>query len=568
MLNTTILQLFISHSLGSPLLTPSGSMHISKSSFSFFSSNLLYSHYSTSIAHTKFLNFLSTAIKIINFDRKYNNEVINSRIEVKDDSLHIYFCLFSKCVGIAGGGGGAIFISGGTIEVNFTGFQSCHVSYDRSLGGAIYSDSNSVIFNGLCLDNCYASDYGQSIYLLDSESHLEFITITQCGIGSTSSFVSEVVSVSGTTSIRNLNSTGNSVKIHAAGICYTKTTSVCSLQIIYSSFVGDTGNSIIDVSSGADDTISFTNFVSNIPNRADATCALIFIYGLNTQPIFNQCYFKLNSFLKIADEKINHNSIRFVNCYSDTQNWGDATLSNCLITLAPTHNNPFYSEGICDGNFQIPVITPSSGITTSNSNEPIINSTIPEATVITSLYPLPTNTPQSTFNLVCPECQPKKKDVGKTVATAFSIIEAILIIILIISIVLLSLYVLDLEKKISHPEDQNDNNEEDGNQFTIDQDGEVDDLNANNNDNQEQNDDTKTKVAFVATPHMPSSDSSPSGARRRHHEQVLTPQVPRKKRRRLPPPQQQDQINERSPLIEERKKLRIVFSSSTDSDAE
>lgn len=556
MLNTTILQLLISHSLGSPFLTPSSTIQISKSSFSFFSSNFLYSRYSSSVTKSKFFNFLSSAIKINGVDRFYAGEFINSRVEVKELYLHVNVCVFQNCVASAGGGGGAIFISGGTIEVNHTGFQNCHASYERSNGGAIYTDSNLVILNGLCADNCYSLESGQSFYLLDSDSHLEFITISRCGLESPSPFAAETISVSGKTNIQNLNSTSNLAKLNAAGICCTKTTSAYNLQIIYSSFVGNTGNSVVDISAELDDTISYTNFVSNVASQVDSTTALIFSYGFGTKPIFSQCVFKSNTYLKLVDKKVVNNEIRFINCFSDADNWGDATLSNCIVSNEPTINNVFYKDGVCDGRFQIPVQTPN-GAQPGNPDQPVV----PDTTIITSLFPLASPTASYILNYITTN----KKDAGKIVAIVFCVLEALLIIILIIAIILLIMYYRTMLNKARNQKDE-EKKEEDENQFTIvDEEEEVNDLNTSNED---QN--TKNKTAFVPTPHMPSSESSPSGARRiqREREKVLTPQIPRKKRRRHQQTNQNDQINEHSPLIEERKKLRIVFSSSTDSDVE
>lgn len=562
MLNTTILQLLLSHSLKGPLLTPFSSIHISKSSFSFFSSHLLYSHFASSISQSSFSNFLSTAIKITKLDRIYERQVINSRIEVKDDRLQIIFCLFQDFRTTSGGGGGAVFISGGILVVNFTGFQNCQVLLERSPGGAVFADSNSIVFNGVCSDSCSTSDYAQSFYLLDSDSNLEYITITRCGIQSTSSFSSETILTSGAINIQNLNSTGNSVKKNAAGIFCSKNKKNSNFRVIYSSFVGNIGNSIFDISSELGDTISFTNFISNTANTEGIEVkSIISSYGINTKPTFNQCIFQSNTFPSIADGKTSNNIVSFSNCYSDNQNWGNATLSNCAITVTATFNNIFYSDGICNGNFQLPtastiftqpVITqPISSLPSNNTNS---SDTEPEATVITSLYPLATATP-----FVCPECSvisSKKKDVGKIVAIVFCVLEALLIIILVIAIILLIIY--QVQKNKNNAIQKEDENSEGENQFTII----TENKEEKNEDNNNESSNNKAKATFYPTPHLPTSDESPSGGRRLYHEKQVTPQIPRKKRKRPIP------VNEKSPLIEERKKLRIVFSSSTESDDE
>ncbi|KAK8899707.1 hypothetical protein M9Y10_002029 [Tritrichomonas musculus] len=551
MLNVTILHLFMSYSMKSPLLTPSGFMCVSKSSFSYFSEHILLSYHSAKIKQSFFSNFLSNAIKISNFDRYYDHQSISTRLEAKDDRLQILLCIFRNCVASGGGGGGAIFITGGSLEVNYTGFQNCHVDFVRSYGGAVYTDSNLVVFNGVCSDSCYTTDYGQSFYLLNKDSHIEFTTITRCGATSTSSSA-ETISVTGTVNIQNLNSTGNVVSGNAAGIWCTKTNSESVFRVIHSSFVSNSGRSIFDITCDVGDTISFSNFVSNAASKS-----IVFSYGFHTRPTFSQCVFQLNTCSLLIEVNSLDNIVSLVNCYSNTPNWGNATLSNCAVVVTATINNVFANNEICNGNYQIPprtVITPEPTQQASSEFEDF-NDSIPPTSVITSLFPLPSATQQN-CNIICPDCNDKKKDAGKIVAIVFCILEALLILILVGFLILLIIYHKNKDKNQNQGDAQKGNT--DGDQFAVieeeEEENEVNLKDINTPDKEDNNE------SFMPTPHMPSADQSPSGAKRAHHERQLTPQIPRKKRKRQVP------VNERSPLIEPRKKVRIVFSSSDDSE--
>ncbi|OHS96688.1 hypothetical protein TRFO_09852 [Tritrichomonas foetus] len=445
MLNVTIQYLLLSHSLTSPLLSSYGSLKISDTKFSYFTQPAIFKNPNLNLylLNSNFNRFLSTAIKSNEIDSYFTNQnFIDQRPNTNNNDIYINLCVFKNCVvPVPSSNGGAISAVGSILQINNTAFTSCYTTQPRSMGGAVYSSCQSNLMNNVCAMECHAVDSGQSLYIntRSGNAKINYLSIATCGKSAIESKSSSIHTTGNVLTLTYLNSTGNLVSGKGSGIevgvIKADDSDSVPSTLSFSSFVNDFGSSTLYLGNAKTTNIDNCNFVSNT-----ASSGIFFLIG-TTSPIVNQCIFISNSG-NVSTSARSNIVLILRNSVIDAGEWGDATLSNCIVSKTSSYAHQYFASAICFGYIpRTPAPTLKPGQTTyppgftpdENATEDVTYSLDSYSDDYSDM------TTEDNFtdfdNDTCIDCYPKMH-AGMITAVVFDVIEAVAIIVLVVLVVI------------------------------------------------------------------------------------------------------------------------------------
>ena len=235
---------------------------------------------------------------------------------------------------ILNGWGGVIYCY--NADLNFTAESSLFYNCSSIVGGgAIYftcSGVHGLKLDKICASNCIAHNFGSNIegngnfaYLnAFTESLISYLSVTKCSPYYKKGGNSILLWVS-----KQITSNFNSSLNEGLGDSSILTLSTGSVSITQSSFVNNSGNSLVELNGGGGFTISNNNFVANIVYSKG-----VISYGAFPGVNIHDCIFTKNE-----GNLIYHQGgfLTFQNCYIDHQ--------GITITM-PDNNSPFTTKNL------------------------------------------------------------------------------------------------------------------------------------------------------------------------------------------------------------------------------
>jgi len=283
----------------------------------------------------------------VNVGRSYENTFVD-----------ISSCFFQRQSTFSGQGG-VIFINNGqSLLVYNSMFYNCHCSAD---GGAILSNSESLMVKMVCANKCSASTHGHFAYLSASLGNfVEYLSVTCCSPSATGydSFCMAL----GDQRVDNTNCSMNNA-FQYSGVLVHSPSSFSSSHCTFSH--NKASHSVCVLFEKKSGLMSFANIVNN---NSPAGNGVIYVYDLGTYSM-KYCIFDYNSnalfYVQSGTLSIYHSFISHSGISSNTNN-------NSLIRF-PTYQQLFFKSGYCHAEFPVILKLNTGNNINDNRNSRFIN---------------------------------------------------------------------------------------------------------------------------------------------------------------------------------------------------